>query len=46
MDFIPETLFISNHLKNIKKPEIEEEFGYYLAGLVEGDEYVGGRIIE
>jgi hypothetical protein len=29
-----------------RKPETEEEFGYYLAGLTEGDGYIGGRRIE
>jgi hypothetical protein len=43
---ISENLFISDHLKKHKKPETEEEFGYYLAGLIEGDGYIGGRRIE
>jgi LAGLIDADG endonuclease len=29
--------FISDHLKKHIKPETDEEFGYYLAGLIEGD---------
>jgi hypothetical protein len=43
---ISENLFINDHLKKHKKPETEEEFGYYLAGLIEGDGYIGGRRIE
>jgi hypothetical protein len=43
---ISENLFISDHLKKHQKPETEEEFGYYLAGLIEGDGYIGGRRIE
>lgn len=43
---ISENLFISDHLKKHKKPETEEEFGYYLAGLIEGDGYIGKRRIE
>ena len=43
---ISENLFISDHLKKHKKPQTEEEFGYYLAGLIEGDGYIGGRRIE
>lgn len=43
---ISDNLFISDHLKKHKKPETEEEFGFYLAGLIEGDGYIGGRRIE
>lgn len=32
--------------KKHKKPETEEEFCYYLAGLIEGDGYIGERRIE
>lgn len=30
---------ISDHLTKHRKPETDEEFGYYLAGLIEGDGY-------
>ncbi len=43
---ISENLFINDHLKKHKKPETEEELCYYLAGLIEGDGYIGGRRIE
>jgi hypothetical protein len=33
--------FISDHLKKHIKPDTDEEFGYYLAGLIEGDGYFG-----
>jgi len=32
---------ISDHLKKDIKPKIDEDFGYYLAGLIEGDGYFG-----
>jgi hypothetical protein len=38
--------FISDHLKKHKKPYTDEEFGYYLAGLIEGDGYIGENRIE
>jgi LAGLIDADG endonuclease len=34
------------HMSKHKKPENDEEFGYYLAGLIEGDGYIGKRSIE
>ena len=43
---ISEDLFISDHLKKHKKPIMELEFGYYLAGLIEGDGYIGDCRIE
>ena len=38
--------FISDHLTKHKKPETDEEFGYYLAGLIEGDGYFGDHRFE
>jgi len=43
---ISDDLFISDHLKKHTKPETDEEFGFYLAGLIEGDGYIGDRRIE
>ncbi len=48
---ISKDYFISDHLtKHIKpsvaKRETDEEFGYYLAGLIEGDGYFGDRRFE
>lgn len=37
---ISKDLFISDHLKKHHKPESEEEFGHYLAGLIEGDGHI------
>jgi hypothetical protein len=34
------------HLPKHNKPDSEEEFGFYLAGLIEGDGYIGKRSIE
>ena len=34
------------HLYKHEKPKSEEAFGYYLAGLIEGDGYIGKRSIE
>jgi len=34
------------HLKIHNKPNSDEDFGYYLAGLIEGDGYIGKRSIE
>jgi hypothetical protein len=34
------------HLNKHKRPESDESFGYYLAGLIEGDGYIGKRSIE
>src|SRR5579871_3197006 len=41
-----EDLHISDHLNKYSKPKTEEEFGYYLAGLIEGDGYFGDNRIE
>jgi len=43
---ISNDLFISDHLRKHTKPDTDEEFGYYLAGLIEGDGYLGDRRIE
>jgi len=37
---------ISDHLKKHIKPQNDIEFGYYLAGLIEGDGWIGDRRIE
>jgi hypothetical protein len=37
---------ISDHLIKHNKPETDEEFGYYLAGLIEGDGYFGDHRFE
>ena len=37
---------ISEHLNKHKRPENDEEFGYYLAGLIEGDGYFGENRFE
>jgi hypothetical protein len=34
------------HLNKHSRPNTEDEFGYYLAGLIEGDGYIGKRSIE
>jgi len=34
------------HLNKHEKPKSDESFGYYLAGLIEGDGYIGKRSIE
>src|SRR5713226_7438921 len=38
--------FISDHLLKHNQPETDEEFGYYLAGLIEGDGYFGDHRFE
>jgi LAGLIDADG endonuclease len=43
---ISENLFISDHLKKQHKPINDIEFGYYLAGLIEGEGYIGDCRIE
>lgn len=55
---ISKKLFLSNtnwnteliikyqHLNKHRRPESDESFGYYLAGLIEGDGYIGKRSIE
>nr|YP_009487241.1 hypothetical protein [Russula foetens]AWB36143.1 hypothetical protein [Russula foetens] len=40
-NLIQENDHISDHVFKHRKPETEEEFGYYLAGLIEGDGYFG-----
>ncbi len=37
---------ISDHLIKHNKPKTDEEFGYYLAGLIEGDGYFGDHRFE
>lgn len=39
-------LLISDHMEKHRKPESDEELGYYLAGLIEGDGYIGYKRIE
>jgi len=34
------------HLNKHKKPNSEDEFGFYLAGLIEGDGYISKRSVE
>lgn len=34
------------HINKHNRPESDESFGYYLAGLIEGDGYIGKRSIE
>jgi hypothetical protein len=43
---ISRDLHISDHLSKHKRPETDEEFGYYLAGLIEGDGYFGDHRFE
>jgi hypothetical protein len=38
--------YLSNHLAKHQKPLTDKDFGYYLAGLIEGDGYIGERRIE
>ena len=45
-NFIEEESHISDHLKKHRKPQTEKEFGYYLAGLIEGDGYFGDHRFE
>ena len=45
-ELISRDLHISDHLKKYAKPETDEEFGYYLAGLFEGDGYFGDHRFE
>lgn len=46
-NLIEEDFYISDHIycKN-SKPETDEQFGYYLAGLIEGDGYFGDHRFE
>lgn len=37
---------VSEHFPKHKKPETDFEFGYYIAGLIEGDGYIGERGFE
>ena len=39
-------LQISDHLKKHIRPETDNEFGYYLAGLIEGDGFFGDHRFE
>lgn len=43
---ISKNLFISDHLNKHTRPKTDEEFGYYLAGLIEGDGYFGKNRFE
>jgi len=45
-NLIQENDHISDHLLKHNKPETDEEFGYYLAGLIEGDGYFGDHRFE
>ena len=36
---------ISNHIPKHKKPVSDDEFGFYLAGLIEGDGYINKKVI-
>jgi hypothetical protein len=45
-DLIQGSDHISDHLVKHNKPETDEEFGYYLAGLIEGDGYFGDHRFE
>jgi LAGLIDADG endonuclease len=38
-NILSKDLYISDHLNKINKPKTKEEFGYYLAGLIEGNGY-------
>jgi hypothetical protein len=44
--FISDDLFISDHLKKEHKPKNDNEFGYYLAGLIEGKGQIQDNRIE
>jgi len=44
--FISDEAVISDHLKKHNKPKNDIEFGYYLAGLIEGDGWIGDHRIE
>lgn len=39
-------MYISDHLNKHLRPKSDEEFGYYLAGLIEGDGYFGDHKFE
>jgi hypothetical protein len=43
---IEEENFIIDHLAKHEKPKTDEEFGYYLAGLIESDGYFGDKSFE
>jgi hypothetical protein len=45
-NLIQENYHISDHLIKHEKPKTDEEFGYYLAGLIEGDGYFGEHSFE
>jgi len=48
----PEVIFdfdapeLSDHMQKHRKPETDRELGYYLAGLIEGDGYIGAKRLE
>nr|UEV87076.1 hypothetical protein [Grifola frondosa] len=46
LQLISEDFLISDHLKKHNKPQNDEELGYYLAGLIEGDGYIGDHRVE
>lgn len=43
---IPDYLHISDHLNKHTRPKTDKEFGYYLAGLIEGGGYFGDHRFE
>lgn len=43
---ITENLHISDHMNKHVRPKTDEEFGYYLAGLIEGDGYFDDHRLE
>jgi hypothetical protein len=43
---ISKNMYISDHLNKHLRPKSDEEFGYYLAGLIEGDGYFGDHKFE
>ena len=45
-NLISDDLKISDHLKKHKKPQSSKQLGYYLAGLIEGNGYIGDNKIE
>jgi hypothetical protein len=45
-NLISKNMYISDHLNKHVRPKSDEEFGYYLAGLIEGDGYFGDHIFE
>lgn len=45
-NLIQENYYISDHLFKHEKPKTDQNFGYYLAGLIEGDGYFGNHKFE